>query len=102
MNRFREVLCRGSLMLLLAAGIGAAAAGERIVIYGATGAIGSVIAQEALSRGDTVIGVARDPTKLKISDPHYTAVASDVTDLESFKRVTQGADAVIISVSGNG
>jgi putative NADH-flavin reductase len=102
MNRFSELLFRSSLTLLLIVGVGSAAAGERIVIYGATGAIGSVIAQEALSRGDTVVGVARDPTKLKISDPHYTAVASDVTDLESFKRVTQGADAVIISVSGNG
>jgi len=76
----------------------AAAGAERIVIYGATGAIGSVIAQEALSRGDIVVGVARDPTKLRISNPNYTAVTGDVTNLDSFKRVTQGADAVIISV----
>ena len=56
----------------------------------------------ALRRGDTVIGVARNPTKLKIGNPHYTAVAGDVTNLSSFKRVTEGADAVIISVLGNG
>lgn len=80
----------------------AAARGERIVIYGATGAIGSVIAHEALRRGDTVIGVARDPTKLKINDRAYTAVAGDVTNLDSFKRITQGADAVIISVLNAG
>ncbi|HEY2591540.1 MAG TPA: NAD(P)H-binding protein [Steroidobacteraceae bacterium] len=99
MSRIGDVLCRSSLVLLLVVGLGSAPArAERIVIYGATGAIGSLIAQEALSRGDTVVGVARDPTKLKISNPSYTAVAGDVTDLESFKRITQGADAVIISV----
>lgn len=99
MNRIGEWLCRGGLMLLLVAGVGTAAAkGERIVIYGATGAIGSLIAQEALDRGDTVVGVARDPSKLKISNPNYSAVSGDVTDLDSFKRITQGADVVIISV----
>ena len=103
MKRVGKFLCSSGLMLLLVVGVGSAAArGEKIVIYGATGAIGSVIAQEALSRGDTVVGVARDPSKLKLNDPHYTAVAGDVTDLDSFKRITQGADAVIISVSGNG
>src|SRR5690242_3024878 len=99
MNRIGEVLCRSSLALLLVVGAGSATArGERIVIYGATGAIGSLIAQEALRRGDTVVGVARDPTKLEISDRNYTPVAGDVTNLDSFKRITHRADAVIISV----
>jgi uncharacterized protein len=99
MNRIVDVLCRSSLVLLLVMGMGSARArGERIVIYGATGAIGGVMVQEALRREDTVVGVARDPTKLKIGNPNYTAVAGDVTDLDSFKRITQGADAVIISV----
>jgi putative NADH-flavin reductase len=105
MNRIGDELNRVglALLLLLMAGMqSAAASGERIVVYGATGAIGSLITQEALRRGDTVVGVARDPTKLKISDPHYTAVAGDVTNLDNFKSITQGADAVIISVLDNG
>src|SRR6185437_5815140 len=102
MNRISEWLCRASLVLLLVAGMGTAAAkGERIVVYGATGAIGSLIAQEALNRGDTVIGVARDPAKLTLKNPHYHAVAGDVTDVDSFRRITRGADAVIISVLGD-
>lgn len=103
MNRITQLLCRGGLaIVLVVVGIGTAAAkGERIVVYGATGAIGGLIAQEALSRGDTVIGVARDPSKLSVSDPHYHAVAGDVTDVDSFKRITHGADAVIISVLGD-
>jgi len=75
---------------------------EKIVVYGASGEIGGVIVSEALSRGDTVIGVSRDPSKLKVKDKNFSAVAGDVTDLASFKSVTQGADAVIISVSGSG
>ena len=105
MNRMGNVLYRGGLGLLLLLTVGvlpSAASGTRIVIYGATGAIGSLITQEALSRGDIVTGVARDPSKLKISDPHYTAVAGDVTNLDSFKTITQGADAVIISVLDSG
>lgn len=105
MNRIGDELYRVGLVLLLLMMAGmpsAAASGTRIVVYGATGAIGSLITQEALRRGDTVVGVARDPTKLKISDPHYTAVAGDVTNLDSFKSITQGADAVIISVLDSG
>lgn len=103
MNRMRQLLGQSCLALVLAVvGMGTAAAkGERIVVYGATGAIGGLIAQEALSRGDTVIGVARDPSKVTVNDPHYHAVAGDVTDVDSFKRITRGADAVIISVLGD-
>src|SRR5579863_7458536 len=104
MNRIGDELCRvGLVLLLLMAGMQSAlAAGARIVVYGATGAIGGLITEEALRRGDTVVGVARDPSKLAISDPHYTAVAGDVTNLDSFKSITQGADAVIISVLDSG
>ncbi|HEX4024093.1 MAG TPA: NAD(P)H-binding protein [Steroidobacteraceae bacterium] len=75
---------------------------QTIVVYGATGAIGGVIVNEALSRGDTVIGVSREPARLKIHNKNFRAVAADVTDLASFRSVTRGADAVIISVSGGG
>jgi putative NADH-flavin reductase len=104
MNRIGDELGRvGLVLLLMMAGLSSAAAsGARIVVFGATGAIGGLITQEALGRGDTVVGVARDPSKLAISDPHYTAVAGDITNLDDFKRITQGADAVIISVLDSG
>lgn len=103
MSRIRKLLGRTGLALLLTVGMGAAVATNlRIVVYGSTGAIGSVIAREALRRGDTVLGVARDPAKLLITDQHYTAIAGDITDPGSFKRITRGADAVIIAVLANG
>ena len=37
----------------------------RVVLYGATGMVGTRILQELLSRGHTVTAVVRDPSKLK-------------------------------------
>jgi hypothetical protein len=104
MKPIYDLLCRvGLVLLLMTLGLQpSAASGKRIVVYGATGAIGSLITQEALSRGDIVTGVARDPSKLAISNPNYTAVAGDVTNLDSFKSITRDADAVIISVLDSG
>lgn len=101
----RSLIRTGGIWLALAALGGFAAMSAQaatIVVYGASGSIGGVIAQEALSRGDTVIGVARDTSRMHFPQPGFHAVAGDVTDLDSFKRITQGADAVIISVVGNG
>ena len=91
-------------LFLAAMGLVAAqsAVAKTFVIYGATGNIGQLIVKEALSRGHTVIGVARDPSKVQFDSKSYKAVAGDVSDLESFKTVTKGADAVIIAVSGGG
>ncbi|MFT3907543.1 MAG: NAD(P)H-binding protein [Steroidobacteraceae bacterium] len=88
----------GAAALLLAQSVSAAT----IVVYGATGSVGSVIVREALSRGDTVIGVARDPQKVSFDDKNFHAVAGDVTDEDSFRKITAGADAVILSVVGPG
>ncbi len=105
MNRIADALNHIALALLLLAAVAtapASAAGVRIVVYGATGAIGGLITQEALRRGDIVTGVARDPSKAKFDNPNYKAVAGDVTDVASFKSITAGADAVIISVLDSG
>ncbi len=71
---------------------------QTIVIYGASGRIGGLIVTEALDRGHSVIGVSRSPEKFAINHPSFSAVKGDVTSVESFREVTDGADAVIISV----
>ena len=86
----------------MAIAFAAPAQADTFVVYGATGNIGGVIVNEALSRGHSVIGVSRDPAKLKLDNKNFKAVAGDITDVASFKKITQGADAVIISVSGFG
>lgn len=70
-----------------------------LVVYGASGAIGGLIVKEALDRGHTVIGVARSADSLKERHARFTAKAGDINDLASFKAVTKGVDAVIISVN---
>jgi len=75
---------------------------ETLVIYGATGNIGGRITTEALSRGHMVIGVSRDPASVTLEHPNLTATGGDVTNLDSMLEVITGADAVLISVNGNG
>ena len=102
MGRIWQRLGRSGLLAALGALGTMSAHAATIVVYGASGSIGSVITQEALSRGDTVIGVARDVSKIHVARHNFRAVAGDVTDLASFKSITGTADAVIIAVVGNG
>ena len=81
---------------------GIAAQAEIIVIYGATGNIGSKIVTEALDRGHDVIGVSRTPESLTVDHPNFSAVGGDVSSLESMLDIIEGADAVVISVRGYG
>jgi putative NADH-flavin reductase len=91
------------VILLLVAGLTSTSVRAiTIVVYGASGPIGGLIVNEALSRGDRVIGVSRDPSKLKLENRNFKAVSGDVTDLASFKSITKGVDAVVISVGGVG
>lgn len=77
-------------------------AADTIVIYGASGNIGSKIVTEALNRDHEVIGVSRNPATLDIDQPNFTAVEGDVTSVDSMLGIIDDADAVIMSVRGNG
>jgi len=75
---------------------------DKIVVYGASGSVGSVIVEEALSRGHEVIGVSRNPESLKFDNARFTAAPGDVTDPASVAATVRGADVVVISVRGVG
>lgn len=79
-----------------------AAVAQTVVVFGASGKIGGMIVSEALNRGHEVIGISRNPGSLSIDHPSFSSRKGDVTSVESFHNVTTGADAVIISVQGNG
>lgn len=70
----------------------------KIVLFGATGMIGSRIAAEALGRGHRVTAVARDPRKLEGGDPRLEVVVGDVLSADSVAEVVRGADAVVSAV----
>lgn len=75
---------------------------DKIVVYGASGSVGNVIVEEALSRGHEVIGVSRNPESLEFDNARFTAARGDIADPDSIVATVRGADVVVISVRGVG
>jgi len=70
----------------------------KIVLYGASGMIGSRILSEALSRGHEVVAVVRNPDKIA-PQSRLTAVRGDATDAASVAATAAGADVAISAYS---
>ena len=68
----------------------------RVVLYGATGMIGSRVLKELLSRGHTVTAVVRDPSKLAAQND-LTIEKGDMLDADNIAKVAKGSDVVISS-----
>jgi hypothetical protein len=65
----------------------------RVVLFGASGMIGSRILEELLSRGHQVTAVVRNPEK--VTAKGVTVVKGDVTDAISVAAAARGAEAAI-------
>ncbi len=90
-----------ALLLVIAPGNGAEAAkGLKILVYGATGKIGSHVVDEALNRGHFVTAVSRDPSRITQQNENLSAVAGDLLDSGSIAALVNDQDIVIISVRG--
>jgi len=63
-----------------------------ILVYGATGKIGSHVVTEALGRGHRIKAVSRDPSRIQLKHANLVVVKGDLLDPEQ--------DVVIISVRG--
>src|SRR5690606_24279679 len=63
---------------------------KRIIVYGASGRLGSRIVHEALERGHSVTGVSRDPSRLTERHDRFTAVQGDILDAGSVARIVAG------------
>jgi putative NADH-flavin reductase len=63
----------------------------KLVLFGATGMVGSRIATEASARGHQVLAVSRSGQS---PVPGVTATAADATDREKVAQLARGADAV--------
>jgi putative NADH-flavin reductase len=70
----------------------------KIVLFGASGTIGSSIAGEALARGHQVTAVVRDPTRVGPPHPALSVVAGDVRDPSRVAAVVAGHDVVASAV----
>jgi uncharacterized protein len=86
--------------LMLIAGTGHANEALEIVIYGATGEVGSHAVREALARDHRVTAVSRDPARVELRHGNLSVVKGDLLDKASVAGVVAGKDVVILSVRG--
>ena len=70
----------------------------KVLLYGATGVIGSRVATELLGRGHLVTAAVRDAARAEGLDPRVGSVVSDVTDPSSIASAVDGHDVVISAV----
>ena len=66
----------------------------KIVVYGATGMVGSEIAKTAVARGHEVTAVSRSGNDVLGA----TARAADITDTDTFLKLAASADAVVVAI----
>ncbi len=98
--------CRYTIMtLVLLAGFGHAggAAGSdrlKILVYGASGKVGSHVVDEALDRGHFVTAVSRDPSRITLIHDNLSLAQGDILDPESVASLVTDQDVVVVSVRG--
>jgi len=73
----------------------------RILVYGATGRVGSRVVTEALHRGHFVTAVSRDPSRISRRHDQLVAVKGDVLDTDSVRALVGDHDIVVVSVRGS-
>lgn len=88
------------LALMLTAGDARTEQPLDIVIYGATGKVGSHVVHEALDRGHRVTAVSRRPEQVDMQHDNLSVVKGDLLDKASVTEIVTGKDVVILSVRG--
>jgi uncharacterized protein len=66
----------------------------KVVLYGATGKAGSVILNELVDRGHTVVAAARTPEKVQ-KLKNISTVQDDLSDPAKIASIVKGVDAVV-------
>lgn len=73
-----------------------------VLLLGATGYIGSVIAEKLQTAGHAVTGLARDATAVRrLTERGITSITADMNDTAAYADALDSADAVIYSALGN-
>ena len=72
----------------------------KLIVYGATGRVGSRVVDEALGRGHRVTAVSRDPARIETRHENLKPVKGDVLDAASVARLIGGHDVVVVAVRG--
>jgi putative NADH-flavin reductase len=75
----------------------------KLTIFGATGATGTYLVEQALAAGHDVTAVVRDPARLTVAPrPRLAVVTANVTDPAAIGPAIAGADAVLTAIGPRG
>jgi putative NADH-flavin reductase len=74
-----------------------------LTIFGATGATGTCLTEQALAAGHAVTAVVRDAARLSVpAHPRLRVVTADVMDPGSIVQAVAGSDAVVSAIGPRG
>ena len=78
----------------------------KLIIFGATGTVGRLLAEQALANGDDVTVFARKPPALKPTHATWARQIGDVLDSQAVADAVRRHDAVLVALGsrspGNG
>lgn len=69
-----------------------------VIIFGATGTVGSELVKQALDKGYTVTAFVRTPSKLELTHPNLNLIQGDVMNYAAVEKAVQGQDAVLCAL----
>src|SRR5208282_4163262 len=73
-----------------------------VLVVGATGSIGCLVAEEALRQGQAVRALVRTPGKARRLPPKTQVVPGDVTRPDTLPGAVDGVDAVVFTLGSDG
>jgi putative NADH-flavin reductase len=74
-----------------------------LTIFGATGATGNCLTEQALAAGHEVTAVVRDPARLSVpAHPQLRVITADLMDPAAISPAVAGADAVLAAFGPRG
>lgn len=66
-----------------------------ITVFGATGAIGQLVTQQALDHGDFVTAYVRNPQKISLKHPNLSLVQGELSNSSTIEKAVAESDVVI-------
>lgn len=70
----------------------------KLALFGATGATGKLVLEQALARGHSVTALVRTPSKLTTTHERLRVIQGDVNDPSAVEKAITGQDAVISTI----
>ena len=73
----------------------------KITIFGASGATGKNVVEQALAQGNEVTAFVRNPEKMDIKNDTLTVTQGDVTNAQDVEKAVATADGVVVALGAS-